>query len=177
MTRDIGMKNAYHARAHGSLPATYHRGSKLISAIFHSPNLQVMRTGILSIGIDVCGDHRNMFADFSTTSFLGQPMYMVAEHSIKTMKFNYSRVYKKFISVLKIHMQEHNLLQRSQLLYSTVKYPPALESTLTMEEMDSQLGRGIVTALKKCRRVRLGKIPYSAQFKSLQEQRRLWILV
>ena len=175
--KEIGLRNAFHTRAHGPLPATHHRGSQPISTIFHSPNLQVMRTGILPIGLGVDGDHRNMFVDFTSSSFLGQQMYMVAESSIKTLKLNDSRVYKKFISTLKNHLEEHKLLQRIQVLFSTAAYPSKPDYKIQMEEMDIQLGRGIATALKKCRRIRLGKIPYSAMFKSLQEQRRLWILV
>jgi len=174
---EIGLKNAFVTRNHGKIPATHHRGSQPISAIYHSTTLEITRTGILPIGLGVNGDHRNMFVDFSSSSFLGQQMYLVADNSIKTLKLDDPRVYRKFIKTLKDHLIQHNILERCQLLYSTAKYPPTKDTSIEMEELDSQLGRGISHALKKCRKVRLGKIPYSALFKSLQEQRRLWILV
>ena len=173
----IGLRNAYKTRSHGDLPATHHRGSRPISAIYHSRNLQVMRTGILPIGVGVGGDHRNMFVDFTTSSFLGQEMYMVADQTMKTLNLNDSRIYKKFIQILKNHLKEHNLLIRSQLLFSKAKYPATPEMKNEMEEIDAQLGRGITNALRNCRKVRMGKIPFSATFRTIQTQRRLWALV
>ena len=174
---EIGLQNAFITRSQGTLPPTHHRGSKPISAIYHSTALQVMRAGILPIGTGVGGDHRNMFVDFSTSSFLGQQMYIVPEHDIKTLHLKDSRVYKKFINVLRDHLQQNNMIKRGQLLFSQAKYPPTADSIIQMEELDSQLGRGISNALKKCRKLRLGKIPFSAMFKELADQRRLWLLI
>jgi len=174
---ELGLFNAFITRPQGNLPPTHHRGSRPISAIYHSTSLQVMRAGILPIGSGVGGDHRNMFVDFSTSSFLGQQMYIVPEHDIKTLHLKDPRVYNKFIKVLRDHLQQNNMIKRGQLLLSKAKYPPTAESIIQMEELDSQLGRGISTALKKCRKIRMGRIPFSAMFKELSEQRRLWLLI
>jgi len=126
----IGLRNAFKTREHGTIPATHHRGSQPISAIYHSHSLKVVRTGIPPIGIGVSGDHRNMYADFTAESFLGQQMHMVTDHSIKTLHLRDPRVYKKFIKTLKKHLQEHKLLQKGQLLFSKASYPPTLDQIM-----------------------------------------------
>jgi len=173
---EIGLKNAFLTRSHGEMPSTHHRGSRPISAIFHSNDLKVVRTGILPIGLGVDGDHKNMFVDFDMASVLGNEMYMVADNNMKTLNLSDSRIYKKFNKVLKQHMQNNNILARAQQLSAIATYPVDEKVREKMEELDDQIGRGIKSALKQCRKIKKGKIPFSALFQSLQQQRRLWIM-
>ena len=46
-----------------------------------------------------------------------------------------------------------------------------------MELIDEQLGRGIQHALKKCRKKRMGNIPFSEMFLEVWKEKRLWRLV
>jgi len=46
-----------------------------------------------------------------------------------------------------------------------------------MESIDFQIGRAVSNGLKKCRKLRVGKIPFSGLFKKLWQEKRLWILV
>ena len=84
---EIRLKNAFETRNHGTIPATHHRGSQPISAICHSATLDIARTGILPIEVGVSGNHRNIYADFSSSSFLGQRMYLVANNSTQISSF------------------------------------------------------------------------------------------
>ena len=74
-------------------------------------------------------------------------------------------------------MIENNILERAQKLQSIAKYPAKFSTIAAMEKMDAQIGRGVTNALSQCRKIKMGKIPFSALFQSLQQQRRLWLLV
>jgi len=177
MILSLGLKNSILSRVNEPMPATHHRGSRPISTIYHSAGLSVVRAGVVPTGIGVHGDHRNIYADFDQKSFFGDPMYMVAEASMKKLQLRDSRIYKRYIKELKKHLQENNWLKKGQLLLTQATYPASIQMKEQMESLDMQLGRGIVHALKKCRNFRMGKIPYSGMFNKLQKEQRLWILV
>ena len=67
---NIGMLNSVDKLNLEPLPATHHRGSKPISAIYVTQALEITRARILPKGLRVHGDHRNMFVDITAGSFL-----------------------------------------------------------------------------------------------------------
>ena len=80
-----------------------------------------MKAGILQKGIGFQGDHRNIFVDLETKSFLGLRMYKILPPAMKTLQLNDSRTYKAFIKHLKTHLQETSLNVKSEVLFK--KHP------------------------------------------------------
>ena len=112
----LDMQNAFSKYHCSELPPTHHKGSVPISAIYVSNDLVIKSAGILSKGIGVQGDHRNMFLDLSVESFLGSPMYKVETPNMKLLKLNDPRIYKKFIAVTKKHYVATGLQKKSERL-------------------------------------------------------------
>jgi len=177
MMREIGLHNAIRSRIKTPMPATHHRGSRPISTIYCSRGIVTTRAGVLPIGYGVRGDHRNLFVDVQETSFLGNPMYMVVPPPMRRLKLNDSRVSKRFVQLVRKHIDSNSIMQRAEKLHSTETYPATIAMLKEMEIIDDQVGRAIQHGLRKCRTLCTGTIPYSALFSTLSKTNRLWHLV
>jgi len=177
MMNGLGMRNGIQTRTTSPMPATHHRGSRTISAIYCSRNIAVTRAGILPIGTGVRGDHKNIYIDVQIQSVMGGKMYIVSPPPMRTLKLNDSRIYLKFIKLVKKHLKANNIKSKAEKLYSSSKYPATSQMVKAMEEIDEQMGRAITNGLRKCRTIFSGKIPYSILFKNLSRTNRLWLLV
>ena len=116
MLAQLNMENAFKRYLRIELPPIHHRGSIPISAIYVTPDITINGAGILSKGIGIQRDHRNMFLDISETSLLGSPMYKVEPPKIKLLKLNDPRIYKKIIRRAKNHYIATGLHKKLQNL-------------------------------------------------------------
>jgi len=174
----IGMTNAYKSLFDDSrMPPTHHTGSQPISTIYHSANLNIVNGGILPKGCGFQADHRNMFVDIDEESFLGSTMFAVTPPPMKRLQLNDPRIVKRFNKHVIKHIKANNMEEKMKALNEIMSYPPDANMIQNMEKIDEQLGRAIVKGLKKCRKLRVGKIPFSGLFKKLWKEKRLWILV
>jgi len=167
MMRDVGLHNAIRSRIKTPMPATHHRGSRPISTMYCSRGIVTTRAGVLPIGYGVRGDHRNLFVDVQETSFLGNPMYRVVPPPMRRLKLNDSCVSKRFVHLVRKHIDSNNIMQRAEKLHSTGTYPATIAMLEEMEIIDDQVGRAIQHGLRKCRTLCTGTIPYSALFSTL----------
>jgi len=179
MMQNLNLQNSFQSYLRKPIPPTHHKGSVPISAIYISPSLSISKAGILSKGIGVQGDHRNMFLDITISSFLGAPMYKVEPPQIKLLKLNDPRIYKKFIKYSKNHYSSTGLQKKIDELIQAVKTGSKDSKAIKKEQevIDEQLGRGIQRGIHKCRKIYSGEIPYSSIFHELLKEKRLWLLV
>ena len=177
MMNGLGMRNGIQSRIAQPMPPTHHRGSRPISAIYCSRNIIVMRSGILPIGMGIRGDHRNIYIDVQAQSVMGGKMFMITPPPMRTLKLNDSRVYLRFIKLVKNHLIANKTMEKAQQLYNNSTYPATSQMIRMMEEIDEQMGRAIRTGLRKCRTIHSGAIPFSALFRNLSRTNRLWLLV
>ena len=173
----IGMTNAFSTLFHEPMPATHHSGSQPISTFYHSSELNIVSGGILQKGCGFQADHRNMFIDIQETSFLGTAMFKVTPPPMKRLQLNDPRIYKKFQKHVQKHIEANNVDKKLLQLTKIMKHPPTNDMVDKMEQIDDQIGRAISKGLKKCRKLRVGKIPFSGLFKKLWQEKRLWTLV
>jgi len=174
---ELGLRNCMDEIVEEPLPATHHRGSKPISAIYISSMIHTTRVGILPKGQGVYGDHRNMYADFTTASMLGTYMYQIVSPPMKRLQLRDSRTVRRFVAQLRKHVAHNDLSMKGFDLVNTSGYPTTSTVMALMEDFDSQLGRGIDSAKKKCRKYKTGAIPFSDTFANLRDEYRLWLLV
>jgi len=173
--REMGLLNVFETcHEKHNIPATHHRGRKPISAIYIDQRMQCNQCGILPKTFGVHGDHRNMYADISAQTFLGSSIYDVETQPMKTLQLKHSQIVNKFIHHMKKHLKSTNLLKKTLELNKKVTYPCSKEIEKEMEKIDQQLGRAIAAGKKKCRKIRMGAIPFSDVFIKLRNERRLW---
>lgn len=177
--KELGLSNVFETKSSDTfpIPPTHHRGSKPISAIYVNGALDCTRCGILPKCVGIHGDHRNMFADFTTHSFLGSCMYDVISQPMKRLQLKDPRTVNKFVTIVRKHLHSTSSFQYAEMLFSKATYPPPLGLHDDMEKLDDQLGRAISAGKKKCRHLFVGNIPYSDTFETLRDTRRLWLLV
>ena len=174
---DLGMHNVISTLNGNHLPATHHRGSKPISAIYVTPALEATRAGILPKGCGVHGDHRNMFVDITSDSFFGTYMFMIVSPPMKRLQLHDSRIVTRFKKHTLKHLESNGLLDSAGSLLDTATQHPTQEFIGKMENFDEQLGRAIALGGKKSRKLCMGNIPYSSMFANLRDTRRIWLLV
>jgi len=174
---EIGLTNAVDKLNDGPLPATHHRGSKPISAMYISACLEATRAGILPKASGVHGDHRNMFIDITANTFFGTYMYMIVSPPMKRLQLHDSRIVRRFKKHTLQHLKSNGMFEIADSLSAKASYPPTKEMTDRMEQFDDQLGRAIACGKKKSRKLRTGNIPYSSMFTKLRDTRRIWLLV
>ena len=175
--KDIGLTSVFQRLSYAQMPPTHHRGSIPISTIYVSVNLQPTRAGILPKTIGVQGDHRNIYVDITNESMIGTYMYKIVSQPMKRLQLKDSRTVKKFQDAVRKHLEANNMLQKGLQLMSDVSYPASLDDVNNIESYDEQLGRAIQHGKKKCRKLKLGEIPFSKTFEKLRDTRRLWLLV
>lgn len=174
---ELGLINVHHQYGHSPLPPTHDTGSRPISAIFASPTLAPTRIGILPHGIGVEGDHRNMYADFRETTFLGDEMYIIPPPIQRRLKLYDSRIVSKFNKLCHLHLQANNIQQQLEALTASASFPPQRDIITRMESIDDQIGRAIRHAEHKCRKLRTGEIPFSKEYVKVNQPRRFWLLL
>jgi len=177
MLREISLKNVFETLQILPMPPTHHSGSRPISTIYASTSLQVKSAGILQKGIGIQGDHRNIFVDFTQTSFIGAPLFKVESPPIKKLQLQDSRIYNRFLKHLIKHIHSTNLHEKAKSLIQTCTSTQVKDVDRKMETIDEQLGRGISSGIKNCRKKRMGQIPFSGMLRDLWKERRLWLLV
>ena len=175
---NIGLCSAFDNPAFPKIPPTHNNGSKPISSIYCSKNLQITQTGILQKYTGIRGDYKNMFIDIDVPSMLGESMYYkVVRPEIRRLKLNDPRIYNKFLKYTELHLRHNNVLHKSSEILSKCSFPPTKSMLLNQETIDDQLGRAISTGLKKYRTLHMGNIPSSALLTELRNINRFWLIL
>jgi len=173
----IGMFNAFNNPDLPPIPPTHYNGSKPISAIYTTKSLQIVQMGILQKYTGIQGDHKDMFIDISTPSFLGESMYKITRPELRRLKLSDPRVVKRFLKYAELHMKHNNTYNLSRQLCEESHYPPTPAIIKKQEQLDEQLGRAISVGLKKCRTLHMGSIPHSTMLTELRDLNRFWLMV
>jgi len=173
----IGMFNVYCNPDLPPIPPTHYNGSKPISTIYATNSLQIQQMGILQKYTGIQGDHKDMYVDISTPSFLGESMYKITRPELRRLKLSDPRVVKRFLKYAELHMKHNNIYDLSRQLCEESHYPPTQSMLKRQEQLDEQLGRAISVGLKKCRTLHMGSIPHSTMLTELRDLYRFWLMV
>ena len=142
-----------------------------------SPSLELVQFGMMAHGEGIEGDHRNIFADFHETSFLGSEMFTIMHPKRRRLKLFDIRIVKRFNNAVIKHFTHNNLNKKITALQSLPPTTPPEVLQRHLDTIDDQVGRAIVTAEKHCRKLRDGAIPFSSKYKEVNTPRRFWLLL
>lgn len=164
---------------HGNdAPATYNRGSKPIDGIFVSTTLIHSRCGYLAHGDTPTGcDHRALYIDLYTSAAFGNSI-PTHKPSIRRMKCNDPRVVKRFNDVYSKFLSDHNLYDRSATLQEQAQHGPFTPAMAQeWEAIDSLRMEGTEKADKKCRKLKMGAVPWSPEIAKVRQKVKVWGLI
>ena len=168
----LGLRNAHTACYNTPLPATHDRGKLLISAIFISPTIHSLKAGILEHGVGIEDDYRSMFIDVDENECFGDDLYVIPPPSQRRLQLFDSRVVKRFIQKCLRHLNNNNILNKSITLLNTRTTTPPSIISHKLQKLDDQIGRTISVGEKRYRKMKSGDIPYSEEFRILNNTKR-----
>ena len=149
----------------GSPPATHNRGSLTIDGIFSSTTIQTLGGGYQSFETSP-GDHRGLWWDAEEISMFGHrspPPEKVAPRKLQVRQASTVRKYNTHLEHL---FKKSSLLERVHHLQEKAVFPATREVRLEYEALDKLRCQFIREAENKCRRLRMGRTPFSPVYSS-----------
>jgi hypothetical protein len=158
---------------HGQFPPpTYHRGSKAIDGIFTSPALSAARCGYLPF----LGDHRVLWIDL--------PLSLIFDISLppslvraRRLKLEDPRVVHQYQIKLHAFYSQHNILPSLTALQETIHGPLTSTQMDEFERLDILRVQGMRLAENKCRKLRMGSVPFTPEYSKLAQLVLCWNLI
>ena len=156
--------------------ATYNRGEAPIDTIFCTAGIEVQSAGYLPFG-DGVGDHRPIFVDVSIASTLGVNLPPPKSATARRLKLLDPRVVKKYNKCLKQFFKKHSLLDQVTLLQDRMTRPLSPQDALEFERLDSVRIQGMKYAERRCRKLKMGGVPWTPELSVIRVSIEVWTLV
>ena len=158
------------------LPATHQRGRVPIDSIMTTGAVVIDKAGYLPFGEGV-GDHRALFVDVSLVSVLGANLPPIQSARARKLKMKDPRIVKKYNKSLKHFFKRHKLDTRSAKLQQNATFPLTPQAAHEYEKLDKIRIEGMKYAEKRCRRLKMGGIPWTPELTDIRVGIEVWMLV
>lgn len=158
---------------HGPSPSTYHKGSYPIDGIFVSSTIKVTRSGYHPFGT-FPSDHRSLWIDVSYTNAFGYQMPNVVIPNARHLKTGDPHIVQKFNSEYTKYIRYHKLHTK---LFTIEKEMGDTLTPAQEQEFESNLhmqNKGVLLAEKRCRKLRMGMVPFSAELNIARMTIQVW---
>ena len=167
------LSEAIAAHRDGPAPPTYHRGSRQIDGIFVSHSLNPTKSGFLEFGA-MPSDHRALWIELSFDNMFGCKMGQLAPPKARQLKCNDPKVCSQW----KMLMQEHAAQHKIQKKLDKIKVAIAADENdnwkQDFEKVVELRNQGWKYADKGCRKLPMGKVPFSPTIKMAGASMELW---
>ena len=162
-----------HKQQQGYKP-TYQRGSDPIDGIFASANLEIEAAGYLPFG-EGASDHRGLWVKIKEDSMFGYSMEKITPPSARRLTLEDPRVVQRWIDIYKEFLTENYLPHRIYKLQKDIEAGKWNNELCKEYEAIRQLRReGIELADFKCRKLRMGEVPWSMTLQETRDTIELW---
>ena len=171
--REVGLQEIITKdRTHPS-QATYHRGSVPIDGIFASSTIHLVQGGYLPFG-SLPSDHRPLWIDILQDNAFGYNMSNLNNPVARRLKSHIPKVRMKFNHDYKIFIRKQHLEERLYTLQTRLTLPISDNDAVEYEKILNIRTAAIAYADKRCRRIFMGEIPFSAELKLAMTRLELW---
>ena len=174
------MKDSILTRHGNDAPRTYIDGNDPIDGIFASSSINITAGGYCSFEEGVCGrrtDHRCLWIDVSISSVFGTVPANLTRFHGRRVKCSDPRTLTAFIAHFKQYANDHQLAKRIFDLESSATYPSDPQLHSQYESVARIRTQGIDYADKRCRKLRLGAVEFSPEYKKHSCKILFWKLV
>ena len=139
---------------------TYFRGTKPIDGIWATPDINIAGACVMPAGFGI-GDHRMFIVDILTSSLIGtQPQKIVrpTARRLNTKIIGAASAYRDRFEHL---LLKHRIIEKIGRAHeeSTTNE----EAAIRLNEIDTESGQYMLSAEKKCRKIKSGRIPFSPE--------------
>jgi len=162
---DMGLLDVIGQR-HGTdnVPRTYTRSKDSpIDCVFASAHIVCLAGSFLASG-RLLGDHRGVWLDIPKHLLLGCKIPLLLHVSAWQLKLNDPRFVDKYLNELEYLVIESNLHTRMDTLHSRTVYPLPPHLAREYELLDAESCKYMEIAEKKCRKFRMGGVPFSPTY-------------
>jgi hypothetical protein len=148
MLLSMGLQEATNTCWEDKEPNTHIRGSKPIDGIYHSSNLEIVTTKMLSFHEGV-GDHRTTLVDISARSLLGTDGMRISRPYARRLTTSNKKSVTNFIKYVEAQLTKHKLHDRLISISNRLQQDPHnAEALHAMDILDIQTTE-ILTAGEK----------------------------
>ena len=170
---DAGLTEAITSNRANIDAATHNRGSKPIDGIFISHTLQIKASGYLPFG-DFPSDHRALWIDITSENAFGIKIKEIVRPQARKLKSDDPPSRKKFITAYTTYLSRHKLEERLYALQTRATLPLSQNDANELDQIFALRMRGVEEAESKCRKLRMGEVPYSDELHKASKTIELW---
>ena len=172
---NLGMSNLM-SQKHPNLeqPNTFNEGTKTIDAIFVSSDLKVDRCGMLDFDEGIPSDHRPLWLDISLKELFDKSQPSNPISNSRRLNLQDPRTVSKYKTTLQKYLRKHKVKEKVIALKNTVTIPMSQEHIIQFEKLDTIRLEGIRHAEKKCRKLKMGKVPWSPELSKARKEIEYW---
>ena len=172
---DLNMEDIISKRSNTDGPATFIRGQRQIDGAWATKDIKISAAGFLPFNFGA-GDHRAIFVDIPLSSFIGTELHTIARPTARRLICNQEHIYNKYCDLLENYLVQHRVQEKLDLLAQKQHLTKTIR-TAVLESIDLVIGEGMRMAEKRCRKLRMGAVPYSPELAKAGIQIKLWSLV
>ena len=178
MLESLGLKDGIIDKYGGTAPRTHVYGHAPIDGIFVTPTLHITQGGYAPGDITV-SDHRMLWVDITTASFMGEKHTPITRHPQRKLNTTNPRVKKKFNNILEQELRRHKLVSKIRRIYQKALLQEWDHQTdgPIYETCDSLRFQAIAHADRLCAKIHSGELPYSAALSKAQGEITMWKLI
>ena len=156
-------------------PHTWIRGKRQIDGVWATRDVRTERACFLPFFFCI-GDHRGILIDVYQSSIVGDKILQIERPYARRLRCNKKENVTKYNDCLAIYCKRHKVLEK---LFSLLPAMPLVPDTLKeeMNKIDKVLGDGMKFAEKKCRKLKMGEVPYSPLVAASGHAHSVWSLV
>ncbi len=156
----LGMKEVVGEFTGRRLGATFFRGSEPINAIWVTSDLEVAHACVMPVGYGV-GDHRLFVVDFSTASMIGTCPPKIIRPALRRLNTKIPGCALRYNRAMQKNILRHQLLEQMISMAESNDSKEVISAKLN--QLDREGEQYMKYANKKCRRIKLGCIPFSPE--------------
>ena len=172
---NMGLKEAITDKhTHSGYVPTYQRGSNPIDGIYVSPTLQISTGGYFPFGA-FPSDHRFLWVKIDFTSCFGYNMSPLISPAARRHKDDNPDCVRKFNAAYEEYIRKHNLhLTAFELQEELMQSTPTPSIIRRYNALRQERIKAILYADKKCRKLKMGEVPWSRTLQKAMDTIALW---
>jgi hypothetical protein len=172
--KSIGLNECIIER-HTDLPpiATCNRGNKTIDGIFTSNTIMIQKGGYCPFNT-FPSDHRALWIDVRINNLCGSNMSPVLHPQARRLKCNDPKTQGNWTRLYMNALRKHDAIQRAYRLQEQLTQPLSEEHIMEYEKLRQIRKDARSHADKKCRKLRMGGVPYSVELNKARQTIELW---
>ena len=174
-----GMCNVIDARHNlTNAPATFMFGNTVIDGLWATPGVQVSKCGFFAPGDGAPGDHSLLWMDVAYESVLGKSPTLPQTFRARRLRLFDSKATNKYLDIYQQLLAADQVISRQKRLCRSIRYGVPLSPAQAHEAdaIDALKTRAMLTAEKRCRKLRMGGVSFSMATEGPRRRINFWTL-